>query len=304
MARVYAEMQQAIASGERIFSLIDAQPDIVDRPGSQEIDTLRGDILFDKVDFYYTDNEPVLSDFTLHVKQGETIALVGPTGGGKSTIVNLLCRFFEPKQGTITINGHDYTQLTQQAIQSRIGMVLQTPHLFSGTIRDNIRYGRLDATDAEIEEAARMVGAHEFILALEKGYDEEVGEGGVLLSVGQKQLLSLARAILARPDIFIMDEATSSIDTLTEGLIQRGMDKLMQGRTSFVIAHRLSTIRNADRILVIENGRIAEMGNHHELLRQHGHYYRLYTQQFRQEVIEQADLWQTDGVKSALANLN
>ncbi|MFZ4659798.1 MAG: ABC transporter ATP-binding protein [Caldilineaceae bacterium] len=304
MARVYAEMQQAIASGERIFSLIDAQPDIVDRPGSQEIDTLRGDILFDKVDFYYTDNEPVLSDFTLHVKQGETIALVGPTGGGKSTIVNLLCRFFEPKQGTITINGHDYTQLTQQAIQSRIGMVLQTPHLFSGTIRDNIRYGRLDATDGEIEEAARMVGAHEFILALEKGYDEEVGEGGVLLSVGQKQLLSLARAILARPDIFIMDEATSSIDTLTEGLIQRGMDKLMQGRTSFVIAHRLSTIRNADRILVIENGRIAEMGNHHELLRQHGHYYRLYTQQFRQEVIEQADLWQTDGVKSALANLN
>jgi ATP-binding cassette subfamily B protein len=304
MARVYAEMQQAIASGERIFSLIDAQPDIVDRPGSQAIDTLRGDILFDKVDFYYTDNEPVLSDFTLHVKQGETIALVGPTGGGKSTIVNLLCRFFEPKQGTITINGHDYTQLTQQAIQSRIGMVLQTPHLFSGTIRDNIRYGRLDATDGEIEEAARMVGAHEFILALEKGYDEEVGEGGVLLSVGQKQLLSLARAILARPDIFIMDEATSSIDTLTEGLIQRGMDKLMQGRTSFVIAHRLSTIRNADRILVIENGRIAEMGNHHELLRQHGHYYRLYTQQFRQEVIEQVDLWETDGVKSALANLN
>ena len=304
MARVYAEMQQAIASGERIFSLIDAQPDIVDRPGAQEIDTLRGDILFDKVDFYYTDNEPVLSDFTLHVKQGETIALVGPTGGGKSTIVNLLCRFFEPKQGTITINGHDYTQLTQQAIQSRVGMVLQTPHLFSGTIRDNIRYGRLDATDGEIEEAAHMVGAHEFILALEKGYDEEVGEGGVLLSVGQKQLLSLARAILARPDIFIMDEATSSIDTLTEGLIQRGMDKLMQGRTSFVIAHRLSTIRNADRILVIENGRIAEMGNHHELLRQRGHYYRLYTQQFRQEVIEQADLWATDEVKSALTSLN
>ena len=304
MARVYAEMQQAIASGERIFSLIDAQPDIVDRPGAQEIDTLRGDILFDKVNFYYTDNEPVLSDFTLHVKQGETIALVGPTGGGKSTIVNLLCRFFEPKQGTITINGHDYTQLTQQAIQSRVGMVLQTPHLFSGTIRDNIRYGRLDATDGEIEEAAHMVGAHEFILALEKGYDEEVGEGGVLLSVGQKQLLSLARAILARPDIFIMDEATSSIDTLTEGLIQRGMDKLMQGRTSFVIAHRLSTIRNADRILVIENGRIAEMGNHHELLRQRGHYYRLYTQQFRQEVIEQADLWETDEVKSALTSLN
>jgi len=295
MARVYAEMQQAIASGERIFSLIDAQPEIVDRPGAVEIDTLRGDIVFDQVDFYYSDNEPVLSDFTLHVKQGETIALVGPTGGGKSTIVNLLCRFFEPKRGTVSINSHDYTQLTQQTIQSRIGMVLQTPHLFSGTIRENIRYGRLDATDAEIEEAARMVGAHEFIMALEKGYAEEVGEGGVLLSVGQKQLLSLARAILAKPDIFIMDEATSSIDTLTEGLIQRGMDKLMQGRTSFVIAHRLSTIRNADRILVIENGRIAEMGNHHELLRQQGHYYRLYTQQFRQEVVEQYDVWAEPG---------
>jgi ATP-binding cassette, subfamily B, bacterial len=302
MARVYAEMQQAIASGERIFSLIDAQPEIVDRPGAIEIDNLRGDILFDHVDFYYGDSEPVLSDFTLHVKQGETIALVGPTGGGKSTIVNLLCRFFEPKQGSVSINGHDYTQLTQQTIQSRIGMVLQTPHLFSGTIRENIRYGRLDATDAEIEEAARMVGAHEFIMALEKGYGEEVGEGGVLLSVGQKQLLSLARAILAKPDIFIMDEATSSIDTLTEGLIQRGMDKLMQGRTSFVIAHRLSTIRNADRILVIENGRIAEMGNHHELLRQHGHYYRLYTQQFRQEVVEQHDIWTEAGKSRVVMN--
>lgn len=304
MARVYAEMQQAIASGERIFSLIDAQPEIVDRPDALEIDTLRGDIVFDQVDFYYTDSEPVLADFTLHVKQGETIALVGPTGGGKSTIVNLLCRFFEPRHGTITINGHDYTQLTQQSIQSHIGMVLQTPHLFSGTIRENIRYGRLTASDTEIEEAARMVGAHEFIMALEKGYEEEVGEGGVLLSVGQKQLLSLARAILAKPDIFIMDEATSSIDTLTEGLIQRGMDKLMQGRTSFVIAHRLSTIRNADRILVIENGRIAEMGSHHELLQQQGHYYRLYTQQFRQEVIEHYNVWDEAEIKSAVATPN
>lgn len=304
MARVYAEMQQAIASGERIFSLIDAQPEIIDQPGAITVDTLQGDIVFDHVDFYYADETPVLTDFTLHVKQGETIALVGPTGGGKSTIVNLLCRFFEPKSGTVTINGHNYLQLTQQSLQSRIGIVLQTPHLFSGTIRENIRYGRLDASDAEIEEAARMVGAHEFIMALEKGYAEEVGEGGVLLSVGQKQLLSLARAILAKPDIFIMDEATSSIDTLTEGLIQRGMDKLMQGRTSFVIAHRLSTIRNADRILVIENGRIAEMGSHYELLRQQGHYYRLYTQQFRQEVIEHFDVWAGEHAKTTLASLN
>ena len=287
MARVYAEMQQAIASGERIFSLIDAEPEIVDSPTAFDPGSARGDIVFDHVDFYYASGEPVLSDFSLHVKEGETIALVGPTGGGKSTIVNLLCRFFEPKSGTITINGVDYTQMTQHAIQSRIGMVLQTPHLFSGTIRENIRYGRLEASTAEIEAAAKMVGAHEFIMTLEKGYEEEVGEGGVLLSVGQKQLLSLARAVLAQPDIFIMDEATSSVDTLTEGLIQRGMVTLMRGRTSFVIAHRLSTIRNASRILVIENGRIAELGTHSELIRAQGHYYRLYTQQFQQELVEQ-----------------
>jgi ATP-binding cassette subfamily B protein len=285
MARVFAEMQQAIASGERIFSLLDTQPEIVDQPDAVDPGTLRGDIVFDHVSFYYDDevDKPVLKDMTLHVKAGETIALVGPTGGGKSTIVNLLCRFFEPKQGTITINGIDYTQMTQHAIQSRIGMVLQTPHLFSGTITENIRYGRLNAVDEEIEEAARIAGAHEFIMTLEKGYDTQVGEGGVLLSTGQKQLISLARAVLAQPDIFIMDEATSSVDTLTEGLIQQGMDALMGGRTSFVIAHRLSTIRNASRILVIEDGRIAEMGTHAELLRQGGHYYRLYTQQFREQ---------------------
>jgi ATP-binding cassette subfamily B protein len=284
MARVYAEMQQAIASGERVFSLIDAEPEIVDRPDATDPGTLRGDIVFDNVDFYYEPESPVLTGFNLKVAQGETIALVGPTGGGKSTIVNLICRFFEPKAGVIRINGVDYTQLTQHAIQSRVGIVLQTPHLFSGTIRENIRYGRLDATDAEIEESAKIVGAHDFILALEKGYDEQVGEGGSLLSVGQKQLISLARAVLANPDIFIMDEATSSVDTLTEALIQQGMEVLMQGRTSFVIAHRLSTIRNADRILVIENGRISEMGTHSELLRLRGHYYRLYTQQFRREM--------------------
>lgn len=284
MARVYAEMQQAIASGERIFSLIDAEPEIVDRQGAIDPGTLRGDIVFDNVDFYYEPESPVLTGFNLTVAQGETIALVGPTGGGKSTIVNLICRFFEPMSGMIRINGEDYTHLTQHAIQSRVGIVLQTPHLFSGTIRENIRYGRLDATDAEIEEATKIVGAHEFILGLENGYEEQVGEGGSLLSVGQKQLISLARAVLANPDIFIMDEATSSVDTLTEVLIQQGMEVLMEGRTSFVIAHRLSTIRNANRILVIENGRISEMGSHSELLRQRGHYYRLYTQQFRREM--------------------
>jgi len=289
MARVFAEMQQAVASGERIFSLIDAVPDVVDKPDAYEVDSLRGDIVFEHVDFQYEEGKPILTDFNLHVRQGETIALVGPTGGGKSTIVNLLCRFFEPTRGRILIAGHDYTHLTQRAIQSRIGMVLQTPHLFSGTIRENIRYGRLDATDEEVEEAAKLAGAHAFIETLPKGYDEQVGEGGVLLSTGQKQLLSLARAILAKPDIFIMDEATASVDTLTEGLIQQGMETLMKECTSFVIAHRLSTIRNATRILVIEDGCIKEMGTHRELLRLGGHYYRLYTQQFRQEVIEQVE---------------
>jgi ATP-binding cassette subfamily B protein len=289
MARVFAEMQQAVASGERIFSLIDAVPDIVDKPNAYAVEHLRGDIVFDNVHFQYEEGKPILTDFNLHVRQGETIALVGPTGGGKSTIVNLLCRFFEPTGGRIVIDGHDYTDLTQHAVQSRVGMVLQTPHLFSGTIRENIRYGRLEATDDEVEAAASLAGAHAFIEKLEKGYEEQVGEGGVLLSTGQKQLLSLARAVLAQPDIFIMDEATASVDTLTESLIQQGMDNLMKQSTSFVIAHRLSTIRNATRILVIEDGRIKEMGTHRELLKLGGHYHRLYTQQFRQEVVGQVD---------------
>jgi len=284
LARVYAEMQNAVASSERVFSLIDAQPEVVDRPGAMDPRTIRGGIEFEHVDFYYEDKKPVLTDLSFKVQEGETIALVGPTGGGKTTIVNLLARFYEPKQGTIRIGGEDYTRLSLQAIQSRIGVVLQTPHLFSGTIRENIRYGRLSATDEEIEAAARVAGAHDFITGLEKGYDYEVGEGGNLLSVGQKQLVSLARAVLAQPDIFIMDEATSSVDTLTEALIQRGMEAMMDGRTSFIIAHRLSTIKRADRIIMIDNGQITEMGTHAELLRARGHYYRLYTKQFRHEL--------------------
>lgn len=283
LARVYAQMQHSIASAERIFSLIDAEPEIVDRPQAIDPGQIRGRIEFDRVDFHYEPDKPVLIDFSLKVQPGETIALVGPTGGGKSTIINLICRFYEPQRGTIRIDGRDYTGLTQQAIQSRIGMVLQTPHLFSGTIRDNIRYGRLDATDAEIEQAARLARAHDFIVEMEHGYNEEVGEGGDLLSTGQKQLISLARAMLARPDIFIMDEATSSVDTLTEARIQQGMETLMQGRTSFIIAHRLSTIKKADRILVIEEGRITEMGSHTDLIQAKGHYYTLYTHQFQAE---------------------
>ena len=283
LAHVYAEMQNSVASAERVFSLIDAKPEIVDRPGAKDPGTLRSDIEFDHVDFYYEEEKPVLTDFHLQVKQGETIALVGPTGGGKSTIVNLLCRFYEPKGGVVRFGGEDYIDFTLHGIQSRIGIVLQTPHLFSGTIRENLRYGRLEATDEEIEQAARVAHAHEFIEQLEQGYDQEVGEGGNLLSTGQKQLISLARAVLANPDLFIMDEATSSVDTLTEALIQQGMEYLMEGRTSFVIAHRLSTIKRADRILVIEDGRISEMGTHTELIQARGHYYTLYTKQFRKE---------------------
>lgn len=297
LARVYAEMQHSIASAERIFKLVDTPPDVRDRPGAVPAETLLGEIEFDHVDFGYEAENPVLRDFTLKVQPGETIALVGPTGGGKTTIVNLLCRFYEPTRGVIRINGRDYTEYTLESIHSKIGIVLQTPHLFSGTVRENIRYGRLDATDEEVEEAAKIAGAHDFIMTLEKGYDHNVGEGGNLLSVGQKQLISLARAVLARPELFIMDEATSSVDTLTEALIQRGMEALMRGRTSFVIAHRLSTIRRADRILVIENGQIAEMGSHAELLRLRGHYYRLYTQQFKHELEKQYGLNEAIGAE-------
>jgi ATP-binding cassette subfamily B protein len=284
LARVYAEMQRSIASAERIFSLLDSEPEIFDKPGSIEVDSLKGEIKFDQVCFSYEDDDIVLEDFNLLVSPGETIALVGPTGGGKSTIVNLLCRFFEPLGGKILINNNDYTNYTLNTIQSKIGIVLQTPHLFSGSIEDNIRYGKLNSTTDDIKTAAKLAGAHEFITTLENEYEEEVGEGGNLLSVGQKQLISLARAVLRKPDIFIMDEATSSVDTITEALIQRGMENLMMGRTSFVIAHRLSTIRQADRILFINNGAIAEAGSHTDLVRLKGLYFRLFTQQFRQDL--------------------
>ena len=283
LAMVYASMQQAIASAERIFGLLDTDPAIVNLPGAQAAATLDGDIVFDNVSFYYEADKPVLRDFSLRVREGETIALVGPTGAGKSTVVNLVGRFYEPTSGRILMKGRDYRDLTLHTIQSRLGMVLQTPYLFSGSIMDNIRYGRLDASDREVLDAAIMAGADPFIHNLEDGYETQVGEEGVLLSVGQKQLLSLARAILADPTILIMDEATSSVDTLTEALIQSAMERLMEGRTSFVIAHRLSTIKNADRILVLKDGEIDELGTHAELIRAQGHYYDLYTKQFRRE---------------------
>ncbi len=292
LARVFAELQRAIASAERIFALIDTAPDIQDKPTAIDPGTVRGDIFFENVHFWYEDKLPVIKDLNLKIKRGETVALVGSTGGGKTTIVNLLCRFYEPKRGRILIGDHDYTDLSLESIQSRIGIVLQTPHLFSGTIKENIAYGRLNASQAEIEKAAKLTRAHQFIQRFDKGYDEQVGEGGVLLSVGQKQLISLARAVLSDPEIFIMDEATSSVDTLTEALIQEGMQATMKGRTSFIIAHRLSTIKRANRIIVIEDGRIAEMGSHKGLLRLKGKYFNLYTKQFRSERENIYDIFQ------------
>ncbi|MEI7989864.1 MAG: ABC transporter ATP-binding protein, partial [Chloroflexota bacterium] len=284
LARVFAEIQQSIASAERIFSLVDAVPEIKDRPDAVTPVELSGDINFENVSFTYEDGKPILTEFSLTVKRGEAIALVGPTGGGKTTIVNLLCRFYEPTSGSIKIGCCDYRDYSLNAIQSRIGVVLQTPHLFSGTIAENIRYGRLNASSEEVESAAQLAGAAGFISRFTKGFDEKVGEGGSMLSVGQKQLISLARAVLANPEIFVMDEATSSVDTLTEALIQKGMETLMQNRTSFVIAHRLSTIKRANRILVIEDGSIAEIGTHAELLRKRGKYFNLYTRQFRNQM--------------------
>lgn len=240
-------------------------------------------IEFRGVTFAYDDAPPVLKDFNLTVNAGETIALVGPSGGGKSTIVSLVCRFYEPTAGAVLLDGTDYRERSLHWLQSSLGIVLQTPHLFKGSVRENIRYGRLDATDAEVEQAARLVNAHDFISKMEHGYASEVGEGGNRLSTGQKQLVSFARALLANPQVFVMDEATSSIDTETEHLIQDGLRQVMAGRISFVIAHRLSTIRRAHRILVIEKGRIAESGRHEELLAARGHYYELYTNQFRRE---------------------
>jgi ATP-binding cassette subfamily B protein len=291
MARVYAQMQNAIASAERIFNLIDTEPAVKNRARTVDTDTIEGDIRFENVHFSYEEDDPVIKDMNFQIKHGEMVALVGPTGGGKTTIVNLLCRFYEPTQGKIYLNGIDYQDMKLQDIQSRIGMVLQTPHLFSGSIKENIRYGKLNATDEDVIEAAKLAGANDFIIKFEKGYEQDVGEGGNLLSVGQKQLISIARAILAKPELFIMDEATSSVDTLTEALIQHGMERLMEHRTSFVIAHRLSTIKRADKILVIEDGQILEMGTHRELIHKKGKYYSLYTQQFRQELEAQYDVF-------------
>ena len=295
LAGTIAELQNAQASAERIIDLIETKPDIWDtkevikkygdlfHAKRENWEEIHGDIDFNDVCFTYKNGEKVFENFNLKVNEGETIALVGETGSGKSTLVNLLCRFYEPSRGEILIDGIDYRKRSLLWLQSNIGYVLQSPHLFSGTIRDNIIYGKLNASILEIENAARLVNAHSFISKLEKGYDTQVGEGGGNLSTGEKQLISFARAILADPALFVLDEATSSIDTETERMIQNAIEKVLKGRTSFVVAHRLSTIVSADKILVIRNGNITESGNHRELLKKKGYYYSLYTNQLLED---------------------
>ncbi|WP_024468754.1 ABC transporter ATP-binding protein [Treponema pedis] len=291
-ADLFAEFISAQAAAERIFGLLEEKSDIIEKsevvkkygtalnPTKEKRPPVTGSVRFENVFFWYKEGEPVLTDFNLSVTAGETVALVGATGAGKSTIVNLFCRFYEPKKGRILVDGIDYTDMSENWIHENLGYVLQSPHLFSGTIAENIRYGKLDATDEEMIEAAKLVDAHDFIMSMEKGYDTPVGEGGSLLSTGQKQLISFARTIVRNPRLFVLDEATSSIDTETEQKIQNAISKVLSGRTSFVVAHRLSTIRNADKIIVVENGKMLEAGSHIELIKQKGYYYKLYSNQF------------------------
>ena len=277
----FAEMQMAQAAAERILSLVEMQPAIADDPTARPMDDQARIRAIDLVDvrFAYDSGKPVLRGVNLSVRAGETIAIVGPTGGGKSTLVNLICRFYEPTAGRILIDGVDYRQLSLRWLQSNLGVVLQQAHVFSGSILDNIRYGRLEASEAEVEEAARLAGAHDFIMAMEQGYQSEAGAGGNRLSGGQTQLVAFARAILADPQILVMDEATASVDTETEQRIQQGLAHVLRGRIAFIIAHRLSTIKRADRILVLRDGAIAECGSHAELMARRGYYFELYRQQ-------------------------
>ena len=295
LARVISEMQSARAAGERILGLIHTPEVIVDssdvqerwgtvvQPGADHLPRLRGDIRFENVSFQYAGGQRVLNTFNLEIPAGQTLALVGATGSGKTTIVNLICRFYEPTSGRILIDGRDYREIGLPVLRSNLGYVLQSPQLFNISIRENIRYGNLNASDEQVEQAARLANAHNFISRIPEGYDNLVGEGGSHLSTGQKQLISIARAILADPAIIVLDEATSSVDPEAEKLIQDAIHTVLEKRSSFVIAHRLSTIREADRILVIEKGEIIEDGNHQKLISLNGHYAEMYRQQFMEE---------------------
>lgn len=279
LSNFYNQITTNIAGAERIFEILDTKPEIEDEKGVVDLPDIKGEVTFDHVTFGY-DEEKVLDDVSFVIKPGETIAIVGPTGAGKSTIINLISRFYDANEGRVLLDGYDVKDVSIESLRKQVGTMTQENFIFSGTVKDNIRYGKLDATDEEIIEAAKAVNAHEFIMKLDKGYDTELLERGGGLSIGQKQILALARTMVSKPKILILDEATSSIDTKTELIVQKGIDKLLSGRTSFVIAHRLSTIKRADRIFVVDNGKIIEEGNHRQLLEKKGAYYNLYMAQF------------------------
>ncbi len=281
LGNLYNQFVRNIAGAERIFEILDTKPEVFNSEGAEDIPDIKGEVEFKNVNFSYDESKGVLNDVSFKVNAGETIALVGPTGAGKSTIANLICRFYDVTDGQVLIDGYDLQKVTLESLRAQMGVMTQDNFLFTGTIKDNIRYGKLDATDEEIEAAAKSVHAHDFIMKMEKGYDTELSERGAGLSAGEKQLLAFARTMVSMPKILILDEATSSIDTKTEMLVQEGIAALLKGRTSFVIAHRLSTIKNADRIFVVNDGRIVESGNHDELMAKKGEYYDLYTAQLQ-----------------------
>jgi len=289
LIRVYDMFNRALASLARIFQIFDEVPEIQDAPDAIVLEQVGGDVLLDAVSFKYRTGEVVLKNITVHAEPGETVALVGRSGAGKTSVINLIPRFYDPLEGRILVDGHDVREVTQQSLRQHIALVLQETFLFSGTAKENIAYGRLDATEEEIIAAAKAANAHQFIMKLPDEYETQIGERGVKLSGGQKQRIAIARAILADPSILILDEATSLVDTEAEQEIQQALEGLMQGRTVFVIAHRLSTVRNADKILVIEGGEIAEEADHETLMQQNGLYAEMYQRQFSLE-----DIWGTD----------
>ena len=280
VAQIWTLAQSAFAAAERVFELFDTEPDIIDAPDAIEIEKMDGKVVFENATFGYDENHPVLHDISLSVDPGKTIAIVGPTGAGKTTLVSLILRFYDVTTGKVEIDDLNVKEVTQHGLRSQMSIVLQEPFLFSGTVMENIRYGKLSASDEEVENASKIANAHEFVLNLPEGYNTQVGERGGMLSQGQRQLISIARAVLADPRILILDEATASVDTRTEVLIQRALNRLLDGRTSFVIAHRLSTVRNADDIVVLDEGHILERGVHDELIELDGLYADLYQRQF------------------------